>query len=194
MNSLLMGARVLIVSDASCIEKLNELFSQIGVITPISTTSGNAARRTLEQCDFDIIVINAPLPDEFGHEIAMFFAEKTDAGVLLLVNNTQLEAVSEKVETYGVFVLARPLLPASFYHACRFALATRLRLNLVKKENVRLRHVMEEMRLVSRAKAALIQYENYSEAEAHRMIEKQAMDRRVSKAVIANEIISTYEV
>ena len=48
---------------------------------------------------------------------------------------------------------------------------------------------MAEIRLVNRAKWLLIQQHGMTEAEAHRFIEKQAMDRCVKRKVIAEEII-----
>ncbi len=36
------------------------------------------------ESDFELIVVNAPLPDEFGHEVFLTAVEKTDAGVVLL--------------------------------------------------------------------------------------------------------------
>ncbi len=52
---------------------------------------------------------------------------------------------------------------------------------------------MEEIRLVNRAKWILIDVLGMSENDAHRYIEKQAMDRCVTKAEVARGIISTYE-
>ena len=51
---------------------------------------------------------------------------------------------------------------------------------------------MEEIRLVNRAKWLLISALNMHESDAHRYIEKQAMDRCVSKRQVAEEIIKTY--
>ena len=51
---------------------------------------------------------------------------------------------------------------------------------------------MEEIRIVNRAKWLLIGELKLDEPEDHRYIEKQAMDRCVSKRVVAEEIIKTY--
>ena len=48
---------------------------------------------------------------------------------------------------------------------------------------------MAEIRLVNRAKWILIASRSMDEAEAHRWIEKQAMDRCLTKREIAEEII-----
>ena len=51
---------------------------------------------------------------------------------------------------------------------------------------------MEQIRLVNRAKWILIRELKMSEPDAHRYIEKQAMDRCVSRGDIARDIIKTY--
>ena len=65
-------------------------------------------------------------------------------------------------------------------------------LNL-KNENARLQNQIEEIKLVDRAKCALIQYRHLTEQEAHYFLEKQAMDQRSTRRQVAQEIIRTYE-
>ena len=52
---------------------------------------------------------------------------------------------------------------------------------------------MQEIRLVNRAKWILIDVIKMTEEDAHYYIEKQAMDRCMSKAEIAKNIINTYK-
>ena len=43
-----------------------------------------AARRCMLERSFDIVVINTPLPDDFGTELALDICESTGIGVLFL--------------------------------------------------------------------------------------------------------------
>ena len=52
---------------------------------------------------------------------------------------------------------------------------------------------IKEIRLVNRAKWLLIECLSMTEPEAHRYIEKQAMDLRISKREAAENIIRTYQ-
>ena len=52
---------------------------------------------------------------------------------------------------------------------------------------------IDEIRLVNRAKWLLIECLGMTEPEAHRYIEKQSMDRRVSKREVAQAVIKTYQ-
>jgi len=158
-----------------------------------TAASGSQTRRLLLQEEFDLIVINAPLPDETGEELAVFAAGSTLAGVLLLVKGESAETVSARVEQAGVLVAPKPVSRPLFYQACRLVAASRRRILGLQNENVKLQQKIEEIRLVDRAKCVLIQYLNMSEQQAHRYIEKQAMDRRLPKAEVAENILKTYE-
>ena len=61
------------------------------------------------------------------------------------------------------------------------------------EENEKLRHIVEDMKIINRAKLLLITCLNMTEQEAHRYLEKQAMDMRMSKMQIAMQVIKTYE-
>ena len=64
---------------------------------------------------------------------------------------------------------------------------------LAKAEGLAGEGKLEELRVVSRAKCLLVEYLHIGEREAHRYIEKQAMDLRVTKKVIAEDILKTYD-
>ena len=67
------------------------------------------------------------------------------------------------------------------------------RLGALQRENRQLKDKIEEIRLTDRAKCLLIEFERLSETEAHRYIEKRAMDLRAPKITVAREIIRRYE-
>jgi len=68
-----------------------------------------------------------------------------------------------------------------------------IKLKRLESENEVLKKKIEDIRIVDRAKCLLISYMNMSERDAHRHIEKQAMDMRASKRQIAESILRTYE-
>ena len=63
----------------------------------------------------------------------------------------------------------------------------------LKQENARLQDKISQIRLVSRAKCCLVEHAHLTEAEAHRRIEKLAMDTRRDRTEIAQEILDSYE-
>ncbi|MCI8497414.1 MAG: ANTAR domain-containing protein [Clostridiales bacterium] len=172
---------------------LTEFLKSAGYLSVTVAGSGSEARRLIAEGDYDLIVVNAPLSDEFGHELSLMVTESTSSGVILLVKAEIADDVSARVESEGVLVLPKPIVRAMFYQALRFVTASRQRILGLKKENDKLQHKIEEIRLVDRAKCVLIQVLKLTEQQAHRYIEKQAMDRRCTRGEVAEEVLKTYE-
>lgn len=159
----------------------------------ITAGSGGEARRLLNENEFDLVVINAPLKDEYGEGLALTVAETSMAGVIIIVKSELADDISVKVEDLGVLVLSKPLNRILFFQSLKLIAASRRRLLGLRAEYAKLQKKIEDIRLVDRAKCALIQYLNITEPQAHRYIEKQAMDRRITKREVAESILSIYE-
>ena len=161
---------------------------------PVSTArSVGEARRKLTDTEFDIVLINTPLPDEFGTRLALDACESSSAGVLLLVKVEHCPDIEAQVSAHGVLTLAKPTSAQLFAQTLRLLCITRERLRGMEKKAVTLQEKMEEIRLVNRAKWLLIEELKMTEQEAHRYIEKQAMDRCVTRRAVAEQILSTYQ-
>lgn len=185
---------VLIVSGTDKGRDMLTDFCKSDAFSRITTvSSGSEARRQLISNCFDLVLINAPLPDEFGHDLSLSVTENSSSGVILLVKSELADEVSAKVEDYGVYVLSKPVSRSLFFQSIKLVSATRNRILGLKEQTIKLETKMEELRLVDRAKCALIQYLSMSEPQAHRYIEKQAMDMRLPKRAIAESILNTYE-
>ena len=152
-----------------------------------------AARRALAENSYDLVLINTPLPDEFGTRLALDACESSSAGVLLLVKAEHCPDIEAQVSAHGVLTLAKPTSAQLFAQTLRLLCITRERLRGMEKKAVTLQEKMGEIRLVNRAKWLLIEELKMTEQEAHRYIEKQAMDRCVSRRAVAEQILSTYQ-
>ena len=155
--------------------------------------SGSQARQNIIENDFDLVVIDTPLPDEFGDNIAITASEKTTAGIILIVDSQIVLEISAKVEDYGIFVLPKPVSSSFFYQAVKLLTSSRRRVMMLENENIRLQKKIEEIRIVNRAKLILIQVLKMTESQAQKYIEKQSMDMRQSKITTAENILRTYE-
>ena len=150
------------------------------------------ARRALLDKEYDIVLINAPLQDDFGMRLAIDVCSTSHAGVLLCVKSALYNDVYSKVTPHGVLTLSKPTSLPMITHSLRVLCALRERLRKLEAKQQSVEERMEEIRLVNRAKWLLIQCLNMTEAQAHRYIEKQSMDTRVSKREVAQDIIKTY--
>ena len=138
-----MGRALIVSAGASSNEYISARLTELGYARPIIVPSAAEARRRMLESDFELIVVNSPLPDEFGHELC--------------------------------------------------AAASDHRLLLLRQENQRMQEKLAQVRLVSRAKCCLIELGRMTEAEAHRYIEKKAMDTRRDRAEVAQEILDSYD-
>lgn len=155
-------------------------------------SSVSLAKRVLLERSFDFVFINTPLPDDFGTRFAIEISGSKGTVILLLVRNEVYEEVCDKVTEYGILTLPKPASKQMVAHTLNFMAGIRERLRKLEKKSLSMEEKMKEIRLVNRAKWVLIDELKMSEADAHRYIEKQAMDRCVSRREIAEEIISTY--
>ncbi len=153
--------------------------------------TGGGARRRLQESDCDLIVVNTPLSDEFGHDLAAELARDTALGVILLVKSDVYEEVCDRLGDAGVLTVPKPVSPQYFHQTIREAMAVRNRLNRVYGENERLKRKLEEEKAVGRANCLLAESRGLTEAEAHRFIEKQAMDTRSTRREVAERILRT---
>lgn len=159
----------------------------------ISSLNGGEARRIANEKDIDFAIINAPLKDEFGSELAIYFSEELNINTILIVKKDISEEIREKTEDFGITVVSRPLNKETLYQAYILQRSIRRKVLGIKKENDRLKNKIKEIKTVDRAKCILIEREKMSEDEAHRYIEQNAMKQRRKKIEIAKEIIKEYE-
>ena len=185
---------VLIVSAAESFNQNVIKFLPEATYAPLSyAKSINEAQRKVLERFYDLIIINSPLPDDFGAKFAIDTSNNSPSVVLLFVRSDNYEDVYDKVYDFGVFTVKKPLPEQNVTQALDFVKATRERLRKMEKKKISLEEKMMEIKIVNRAKWTLINSLNMKEEDAHRYIEKQAMDRCVPKREIAEEILRTYK-
>ena len=186
------GRRVLLVASGEKSRiQWTHLLQEEGFRELDTASNGGEARRLLLSGGWDLMVINAPLSDEFGHQLAMDAAED-DCGVLLVVKSELWEEVNERVSPDGVLTLGRPFSRGTLSQAMGMLWASRAKLQRYQAENAKLRLKLEELRVVSRAKCLLVEYLHLNEEQAHKYIERISMEERKTRRAVAEEILQEY--
>lgn len=150
-------------------------------------------RREMQADRHPLVIINAPLPDESGVELALELTRETTAAVLLLLKAELAPMVEEEASTAGVLLVCKPLSAPLFLQTVRLGISCRNRLLQLKSENERLQKKLEEIRVIDRAKCLLIEHLRMTEEQAHRVLEKQAMDSRLPCVKVARKVLEQYE-
>ncbi len=155
-------------------------------------SSISSAKRTTLEHSYDFVIIHSPLPDDTGLRFAIDLCGLKTTAVLLMVRAELYACTYDKVAEHGVYILTRPTSKSIFSTAMDWMITTRERLKKFERKTLSTEEKMQEIRTVNHAKWLLIDNLKMTEADAHRYIEKQAMDRCISKREMAEEIIKTY--
>jgi two-component system, response regulator PdtaR len=185
------GKALLIASQG--LDKLRQWLGEIQTGEIVAMQSAMEARRIIAGDAYAVIIINAPLIDETGLELAIDLAKRTTATVLMLVKTELAPMIADASMEAGVLLVTKPVIPQLFEQTIRVGLACRNRMLLYKTENERLQNKYEELKIIDRAKCLLIEHMHITEEEAHRVLEKEAMNSRMPRVRVAKQVLERFE-
>ncbi len=182
-------SRAILISDPDT-KVLVRLLTSVGIAaTPLSEGDFASSARNLTDGDFVVIRQHS---DGTGATYAATVADSTDAAVIFLAR-TLPASTAATLALHGVFAVdERAFCAAPVVLLAQVRAIHRSCLSL-RKENARLKNKVNETKAVSRAKCLLMEKRNMTEQSAHRFIEKTAMDNRLSRRAVADNIIRNYE-
>lgn len=185
---------VLIVSDSARFNQaITELMPASGYAPIRIVPSVSAAKRAALERVYDFVVLNTPLPDDFGTAFAAAQSGNRQTVVLMLVRSSLQEQIQSQVTDRGVFTLPKPTTRQALQTALQWMGAARERLRRMEEADRSVEDRMREIHRMNRAKWLLIERRGMSESEAHHYLEQQAMEQCVSKRAIVDEILSGLE-
>ncbi len=165
--------------------------------------------RVLLCCDFDTVRkrLQEKLEEnglcivEEGEDAALFIPRLTRTGwereviersrvcgTAVIVSKESVPLAEERLTGSGAAVLSSDVALPVLLGVLRAEAKAGERLFAVSGEIDRLREKLRTEKLISRAKLVLMA-RGMNEEEAHRFLEKQAMDRRISRAAVAEEVL-----
>ncbi len=174
-------------------EKLKEWLCAISVGEVVVTAGGAQARRRMNGDVFTVALINAPLADESGLELAIDLARNTMAAVVLLAKPEVAALIADTATEAGVLIVTKPVNQLLFEQTLKVGIACRNRLLIYKEQTAKLQTRYEELKVIDRAKCLLIEHMRITEEEAHRVLEKEAMDSRMSRFRVAKKVLERFE-
>jgi len=150
------------------------------------------AKRKVLECDFDIIMINSPVIDDFGLDFAIEEAITNVSGILMFVKPEIEAEIYYKTYQYGILTLTKPSTKTILLQSLRLLGSTIAKREQIYNKPKNINERLEEIKIINTAKLLLIEHMNLTEDEAHKYLEKKAMDFRQSKIKIAKNIIDEY--
>lgn len=163
--------------------------SEEGPVSLTIASSESEARAKVLDEEWDLVVVNTPLEHSLGEDLVHMIAEESFTPIIMLVKDIYLSGIRKEMESLGVLLVSKPLAKELFWQALSLSRAMGNKMQGIRQRNQTLERKIEEIRMVDKAKWVLIS-RGMSEENAHRHIEKQAMDRRTSRLAIAEEILN----
>ena len=194
MNTSLHTVRALLVSSSEAqTQRISALLTRARVV-PFD--HAGSVRQALEQFDaggIDGVLIAEPIAGSSGRELALQLKKRHCMAVLLLAAPEHADAAAALLEQSGVLVLPSDAPESLIVQTIRLLTAVRIQLEQMQHKTEKLEAKVADIRIINRAKLLLVQHLQMTETEAHKYIEKQAMDTSMRRRTIAENIIRTYE-
>lgn len=157
----------------------------------VQTVSGlDEARTALGRQHPTLIVMQSDEPGGQDLRRCAEMAAGAEAVFLLLVRQEAYSAVWRFLQKSGVCVMTWPMEPAILTQTLRNLLLLK---KSMQAQTDQLRSQLQDLKRIQKAKGLLMRQLGMTEQDAHRWIEKAAMDRCVKKREIAETIIRMYE-
>ncbi len=150
------------------------------------------ARAFCRREEFVLILLFVPRPGGVEVSLARELLGSTSSAVALLCEQGE-EEIEAELSPLGGLVLPVSSDEAMFRRGIALCQATYVRMCTMRRENIRLQKKIEDSKIINRAKCILMEYLSMSESQAHKYLERQAMDLRLPKVEVAKNLLSTYD-
>lgn len=187
------------VYHALIVSRSEKFIKEIGSLLSVEqfrkdvADSASQARRMLLERSYDFVIINAPLTDEFGSRLSLDISTSAGTIAVLFAMSDVYDEIVHKTAPHGVFIIKKPVSQQTVIQSLSLLISARERLRSVEKKAGKAESKIEEIRVVNKAKWFLIDNEDMSENDAHKYIEKAAMDSGITKKQAAQMIIEKYQ-
>ncbi len=179
---------LLISADQELTRRLTALLPEaIGAVH--LAASAREAIALLERGDAELAIAAEPIPGDTDQALLPTLLREERLCLLVMTKSLPRPALTAR----GVLTLSPDAPDALIAQALELLCAARQKLRRMETKAEKLEARVEDLKVINRAKFLLVQQLRMTEAEAHRYIEKQAMDTCRKRRTIAENIIRTYE-
>ena len=185
-----MAVRVVIAEDEAIIRlDLKETLQEQGYEVVGETGRGDEAVELVRETKPDLAILDIKMPGMDGLTAARHIAGDRLAAVLILTAFSQRDLIEEARDAGALAYLVKPFQTAEIIPAIEVALGRFQELRALEQEVNDLQEMVEDQRLIGRAKGVLMDELGKKEHEAFSWIRSTAMKERVKMREIARRII-----
>jgi response regulator NasT len=180
---------VLIAEDETIIRMdLREMLVEEGYDV-VEAADGEQAVRLAREVRPELAILDIKMPIKDGLEAAQEISEEGIAPVLILTAYSQRELVEQAAVAGAMGYLVKPFQKHDLLPAIEIAKGRYQQLSALADEVGDLTERLEARKAIDRAKGALMDRMQMSEADAFRFIQKAAMEHRLSMREVAEKVL-----
>lgn len=180
-----------VCSHAVFADTLSRLAQKSGADRLLRANCIREAEKLIMTNDISAVITDCPLSDGFGLDFAVKCAVTKNLPTLVFVKKELSEAVHGKLAKTPILILEKPTSSEIIAESLTLMEAMWKKLS-AENEKGSLPDTANQIKLINKAKLILISSHGMTEAQAHKYIEKRAMEERKTKTFIARTIITSY--
>ena len=183
--------KTILICDDEPIVRMNlkSMLLELGIDEILECGNGKKAVEMALASFPDMIFLDVAMPEMDGITAAAEIRKKLKIPMLLLTNCYDGETVKRASESGIAAFLTKPLRQQDLLPAMEIAVAHCAEVEGLKEKIDDLHEVIDNRKVIEKAKGVLMSVDRLSEADAYRVMQKMAMDKRKSLRQVADGIL-----
>jgi two-component system, response regulator PdtaR len=184
-------ARILIAEDEAIIRlDLREMLEEEGYEVVGEAGDGETAVKLAQTLRPDLSILDIVMPGMDGLAAAEAINQAELSAVLILTAFSQRDFVEKATKAGAMAYLVKPFDKQDLMPAVELSMARWAEVRALAEESKNLAERLNDRKLVERAKGLLMKEHGLDEPEAFKMIQRKAMESRITMAKVAEELIA----
>lgn len=185
-----MSKTILICDDEPLIRmNLKDMLADLGFDEILECGDGAKSVEMALGCFPDMAILDVAMPGMDGITAAIEIRKKLKIPIMLLTSACDAATVKRASANGIAAYLTKPLRRQDLLPAIEIALQHVEEIETLKEKIDDLRELIENRKIIEKAKGLLMEKNRVPEAEAYRIMQKTAMDKRKSLLQVANGIL-----
>lgn len=185
-----MNRSILICDDEQIVRaSLKGMLTELGTYNILECGDSKSAVETALASFPDMVFIDVSMPKMDGISTAAEIRKKLKIPILLLSNASDMETVKRATECGIAAFLSKPIRKQDLLPAIEIAMHHSEEIYDLKEKIEDLRELIENRKIIEKAKGILMEKNRISEGDAYRLMQKEAMDKRKTLLQIASGIL-----